>query len=57
MVSHYLKFDLLKCMITTTKGPSVHQPLHAYDMAEESDLVYLNVPAIKEKKIIYKSPI
>lgn len=48
-MSHYLKFDLLKCSITC-KRSSVHQQLHAHDMAEESDIVYLSVPAIKEKK-------
>lgn len=49
MVSPYLKFDLLKCNINC-KGSSVHQQLHAHDMAEESDIEYLSVPAIKEKK-------
>lgn len=51
MVSHYFKFDLLKCNIITSKGSSVHQRVHAYDMVKENDLVYLSVLAIKEKKI------
>lgn len=50
MVSHYLKFDLLKCKIITSKGSSLHQQFHIYDVAEESDLVCLSAPAIKEEK-------
>lgn len=49
MVSHYLKPYLLKCNIIC-KGSSVHQQLHTHDMAEESDIVYLSAPAIKEKE-------
>lgn len=49
MMSHYLKFNLLKFDIVTNKGSSVHQHLHAYNMAEEIDLMYFFVSAIKEK--------
>lgn len=49
MVSHYLKPDLLKCNIIC-KGSSVHQQLHTYDIAEESDIVYLSDLAKEKKK-------
>lgn len=50
VVSHYLKFDLLKCKIITSKGSSLHQQFHIYDVAEESDLACLSAPAVREEK-------